>query len=130
MAEGADWFARKAGNTAPAVRRPLGIQVPAQAPAPVVQQPQGGVSVQEEDVGTEDLSLTDMLAGRGTSRGAQATKTETMNCPSCGSRNFFSNRNGGMLVKPETGEQVAANPKCFECGYNGRFTQGDEASWA
>lgn len=123
-----DWYARRLqGNTPPARGITIGPQ-PAPAPAPVqhapVQQqvPQG--AVQEP----APASLSDFLRGNA-SKGAQAAQTDGgRTCPNCGSHNLFSQV--GQAVMKSDGTQVAPAPKCFECGWNGRFSQADQGNWA
>jgi hypothetical protein len=45
-----------------------------------------------------------------------------LTCPKCGSKNVFSRSNGGITNKPPA-------PRCFECGWNGIYTQADQSAW-
>lgn len=48
-------------------------------------------------------------------QGGEAARTETQNCPNCGSNLYFSRSNAG----------TAAAPRCYACGYTqGRPMQG------
>ena len=56
-------------------------------------------------------------------KGGEAHRRDgNLTCPSCGSKNVFSRSNGGGGTK-------APAPRCFECGWNGLYTQADQSSW-
>lgn len=55
-------------------------------------------------------------------KGSRAVQRETMTCPDCGSDHVFSRSNSGTSVPPA--------PHCYTCGWNGRFSQADQANWA
>lgn len=55
-------------------------------------------------------------------QGGEATRTETQSCPKCGGNHYYS-RSGGVSRGPSPA------PMCFDCGFNGMFTQGDPAVW-
>lgn len=56
-------------------------------------------------------------------RGGQAHKSDYGPCPQCNG-NHYSSRDGAMARR---GPPPA--PHCFDCGYNGMFTQGMASSW-
>ena len=58
--------------------------------------------------------------------GEAARKEGNMICPECGSRNVFS-RTGKGHNSMINGASPA--PRCFECGWNGKYSQADEGSW-
>jgi len=59
-------------------------------------------------------------------QGGEASRKEGhMRCPECGSRHVFSRVGSGTTVN---GAQPA--PRCFECGWNGKYNQGDQSNWA
>ena len=43
-------------------------------------------------------------------------------CPSCGSHLFFSNNKSRV-------NGVVPAPRCYSCGYNGKFEQADQGNW-
>ena len=45
-----------------------------------------------------------------------------LSCPACGSQTGYTHYSGTAGNRPA--------PHCFVCGYNGRFSQGDQASWS
>lgn len=66
---------------------------------------------------------TDMGTAIRTWKGGEAHRMDGhLNCPRCGSNNVFSRSNGGGGTK-------APAPRCFECGWNGLYTQADQSSW-
>lgn len=54
-------------------------------------------------------------------KGSRAVQRETMTCPDCGSDHVFSRTNGGTSMPPA--------PVCYTCGWNGKYSQGDQANW-
>ena len=126
-----DWWSRKlngdpAGTTRvstppvgyqerPGIR--IGIPPQQQRPAPV--QPQRTDVLDPNRAPSEQVTMGEAIRMW---RGGEATRRETMTCPSCGSGNVFS-RSKGMI----NGANPA--PRCYECGWNGRYEQGDESNW-
>jgi hypothetical protein len=56
-------------------------------------------------------------------RGGEAARTESSNCPMCGSDLFFSRANSAAVVS-QTG-MAKVPPRCYSCGYTeGREMQG------
>lgn len=56
-------------------------------------------------------------------KGSRAMQRETLSCPECGSDHVFSRSNGAGI----NGAPPA--PQCYTCGWNGKFSQGDQANW-
>lgn len=46
-----------------------------------------------------------------------------LTCPRCGSKNIFSRANASM-------SGISPAPRCFECGWNGKYEQADQSSWS
>ena len=63
-------------------------------------------------------------------QGGEAWRTEgNLNCPGCGSRTGYTQSSGmGGMSAGVAGNRPRGH--CFECGYNGQFSQGDQANWA
>jgi len=119
-----DWYAKRLGVTTPPAR---GISVgPQTVPAQVTAQPQPVQQYQPPPTPVSDQpsSFSEVLRA---GRGGPAAKASIGNCPECGSPNLFSQA-GGAVMRND-GTMVPPSPKCFDCGYNGRFAQADKANW-
>ena len=129
-----DWWSRRLSDTpqrpaqrpeaSPPVTPPTrwGIQVPAQAP-PVHPQVAGNQRVLDENrAPTENITMGEALR---LWKGGEAARREGgMTCPACGSRHVFSRAKGTMV------NGATPAPRCFECGWNGIYEQGEQSSWA
>lgn len=120
-----DWWSKKLSGekptperrtTTPPVNIPINPAVIPQATAPVARQ--------VDDIPPESLSEG---LRRGNTKGGEATRRETSECPACGGPYLFTRvkSGGGTLIN---GKQPA--PRCYTCGWNGMYEQGDESSWA
>lgn len=141
-----DWWSRKlGGNTNTIAPRPVVVQPqypqqqrPMQNPMQAYQQPQpaydmSGIPLNE---GERQERLDPTLDGNATLdmgtalrkwRGGQAFRTEGSSvCPSCGSANVFTRRNGGTITNTDSGRASAPAPRCFQCGWNGMYAQGPQ----
>lgn len=129
-----DWWSRRLSDTpqrpaqrteaSPPVTPPTrwGIQVPAQAPQ--VQPPASGNQrvLDENRAPTENITMGEALR---LWKGGEAARREGgMTCPACGSRHVFSRAKGTMV------NGATPAPRCFECGWNGIYEQGEQSSWA
>ena len=136
-----DWWAKKLG--APQQQYPRGIVLPPTQPQPLTQQPQmpqhpvqapQHPTLYPDGTGPDgkqhvlDPNLpadAEVTMGRAMRlwKGGQAQRMEgNMACPSCGSATGYTAYSSVSGQRPR--------PHCFECGYNGHFTQGLESSWA
>lgn len=129
-----DWWSRRLSDSpqrpaqrpeaSPPVTPPTrwGIQVPAQAP-PVQPQVAGNQRVLDENrAPTENITMGEALR---LWKGGEAARREGgMTCPACGSRHVFSRAKGTMV------NGATPAPRCFECGWNGIYEQGEQSSWA
>ena len=118
-----DWWSRRLSSnspspqttrtsvplTSPAIRFPA--QSPAQAMVPASQQVETPATMGE--------------AIRVWKGGEAMRKEGHMRCPDCGSQHVFTRVGSGTTVN---GSQPA--PRCFECGWNGKYNQGDQSNWA
>lgn len=123
-----DWWSKKLAGEKPTPQRPNlpPVTAPIQFPQTVVQtQPQ---TYEQQATATQapveslppDATLSDYLKSN-LSKGGQATRKETMACPECGGRYVFSRgASGGM----------APAPRCYECGWNGMYSQADQTTWS
>ena len=134
------WWANKLQQN-----QPLGIKVqPAQAPvAPQPQpvqhgHPQQPVHPLQHDTPPEPQDLSKISYqeiarahdGEKISKywkGGEAMRKEgSLVCPECGTATSYTAYSGNTA-------RIAGfppRPHCFECGYNGLFTQADQANWA
>lgn len=126
-----DWYSRRLQQQAPPAPRTatppvtppmrVAVQVPAQRPASVPQYA-GHANLLDPNRGPND-QITMGEAVR-LWRGGEATRREgDAYCPSCGSHLVFSRSKTSV-----SGHAPA--PRCFSCGWNGVYEQGDQANWA
>lgn len=125
------WWAKKLGQQGPA-----GIRVA--PPEPVHQQPQQqqvvhqqqqAVTPQPQNIGQMKYTqVAQEHEGEKISKywqGGEGMKKEGhLSCPGCGSTTGYTEYSNTHGIGGRPG------PHCFECGYNGRFVQGLQASWA
>lgn len=127
-----DWWANKLGGQQP---QRGGVVLPPAMPRQPQQPPhhgQPGSYVQppqqkEVDDPNRKLSLREAISRF--SGGESARVEGNLRCPSCGSATGYTAFSGmSGMAAGVMGNRPA--PHCFECGYNGRFAQGDQANWA
>ncbi len=130
-----DWWSKKLGGNVP----PAGIQIQPQYMQPQPQYVQPQLPLQHHDQQRQQLPPPQVstIEKRGEATLTEAIRSGVvgpagrleghLSCPSCGSRTGYTEYSGGSGGSPG-GSQPA--PHCFNCGYNGRFTQADQASWA
>lgn len=129
-----DWWSRRLSDGSPRpTPRPeavppitppqrWGIQVPAQVPPPQQSVPHNQRVLDESRAPTDNISMGEAI--RMWKGGEAARREGNMTCPSCGSRNVFSRAKGTMV------NGATPAPRCFECGWNGIYEQGEQSSWA
>jgi hypothetical protein len=132
-----DWWSRKLAETNPQPERQYSsvppttppIRMPVSVPAAAPASPQqvarsNGRLLDENRAPTDQISMGEALR---LWKGGEAMRREgNSSCPSCGSNLVFSRvGRGGTMVN---GSQPA--PRCFECGWNGMYDQGEQSSWA
>jgi hypothetical protein len=148
MSDSASWWANKLGNS----QQPRGITVnpahiqriqnpPTYQPSPQQQQPayvppMEGVPLQTGErqhvldpnrSATEEVSMGEAMR---LWRGGEAHRTEGhLACPACGSKTGYT-AYSGMAAGAARVNGQQPRPHCFECGYNGSFSQGMESNWA
>jgi len=126
-----DWWSRRLQNNQPAPQQrqslpvtppvsPLSVQVPRQPQQPVQNGNQRLLDPRRAP--NEQIPMGEAIH---LWQGGEATRREgNLSCPSCGSHLVFSRTKGGMV----SGNSPA--PRCFSCGYNGMYDQGEQSSWA
>lgn len=110
----ADWYARRLGQPAPQQR---GSTPPAAPPAQRYQAP----AAPRPDVQVTAANVAEAAA---LWQGGEGIRTETENCPQCGSDLYFSRANGtgeaggsGGRVYTQAGIATVA-ARCFSCGFS------------
>lgn len=130
-----DWWSRRLADNsprpaqrqeaAPPVTPPtrFGVHVPVQTPpANYGAQPGNQRLLDEGRPPTDQINMSDAIR---LWKGGEATRREGgTTCPACGSRNVFSRAKGTMV------NGATPAPRCFECGWNGIYEQGEQSSWA
>jgi hypothetical protein len=134
-----DWWSKKLAPVQPASPPRYGIQVQPQAPQPVPNQPVYQQPVQPLHQGERQQVLDpdappDAKIPMGQAmklwRGGEAHRTEgNLVCPDCGSATSFTTYSGRGAAGARV-NGMAPRPHCYECGYNGSFSQGMENTWA
>lgn len=131
------WWANKLGHQQPP---PRGITLPATpppqqqvaTPQPAPQPAQQPVAPAKDvlDPSRDPNAEVPMGEAMRLWRGGEAHRTEgNMACPDCGSTTGYTAYSGrGASGSRVNGQQP--RPHCFECGYNGSFSQGLESNWA
>jgi len=124
-----DWWSKKIAGDKPTPARTY--TTPPTSPAlqfPATQQPQQPVQNQNvldpERGATEQINMGDAI--RLWKGGEAARKEGNSTCPECGSIYVFS-RTGRGANSMINGAQPA--PRCYTCGWNGRFSQGEQSNW-
>lgn len=115
------WWARKLGNPQPQQQYPPTQYQP--QPAPQYQQAPQYPQQQQQQQQQPRVTAENLYQAALTWQGGEAHRTEVYNCPKCGGGHYFS-RSAGVSRGP------APAPMCYDCGYNGMFTQGDPATYA
>lgn len=120
-----DWWSRKLSNQPSPPRTPPST-MPARPGAiqfPAVAQPVHQVTPQEAPHLTSDgeIRMGDAIRSW---QGGEASRKETQSCPECNSHLVFSRAKGTTV----NGYPPA--PRCYSCGWNGKYMQADQASWA
>lgn len=144
MSDSASWWANKLGNT----QQPRGIAI---QPQPVQQRPAAQPAPQPQPAYTPSMEGVPIQTGERQQvldpnrdpnaevsmgeamrlwRGGEAHRTEGhLACPSCGSTTGYT-AYSGMAAGAARVNGQQPRPHCFECGYNGSFSQGMESNWA
>jgi len=102
------------------------VQAPVQQGQPPVQQQYVQPQTYDEQTKMEGASLSTLLdvqRATGIAKPGQGQRLNPDPCPNCGRGLFYAD-----LGKARRGPPPA--PHCFNCGFNGLFEQGLEASWA
>lgn len=130
MTNSVSWWANKLNS-----QQPRGITIqpqPVQAPQPQPQAPQPPAAppvpvLDEQRNPNDEVSMGDALR---LWKGGEAHRTEGhLACPSCGSATGYTAYSGMSAGGARVNGQQP-RPHCFECGYNGAYSQALESNWA
>lgn len=122
------WWANKLGSPQPQQRQaptpPVIHHQPSQPshPAPAPTYHHGGHQnlLDPTKAPTEQIGMGEAIK---LWKGGEAMRADGhASCPSCGSHLFFSNTKSRI-------NGASATPRCYSCGYNGRFEQADQTNW-
>lgn len=119
-----DWWSKKLAGENPAPARPNlpPVTSPIQFPQTTthVNTSQQPVAQTPAESLPPDATLSDYLRSNAT-KGGKAARNETATCPDCGGHYLFSRgASGGMNPAP----------RCYECGWNGMYSQADQSTWS
>lgn len=130
-----DWWSKKLKgepvNTQPRTL-PTGLRINTVPQNPQPQQTQQAqvVTANNQNVldpsraPTEQISMSDAIR---LWKGGEAHRKEgDMRCPECGSQHVFKRVGRGANTSING---AAPAPRCFECGWNGKFSQADQGNW-
>jgi hypothetical protein len=125
-----DWWSKKIAGEKPTAPRTYATPPTSPVLNFPVAQPQQQVQQGNQELLDPNRAPTDQLnmsdAIRLWKGGEAARKEGNSTCPECGSIYVFSRvgRGSNSMIN---GAQPA--PRCYSCGWNGRFSQGDGSSW-
>jgi hypothetical protein len=128
-----DWWSRRLSDPNPPQTREVSLpptSPPIRFPAAVTpQQPQQFQQTSQRVLDSSRAPTDNLGMGEAIRlwKGGEAHRKEGhLTCPSCGSKNVFTRvGRGGSMVN---GSNPA--PRCFECGWNGMYDQGEQSNWA
>lgn len=121
-----DWWSKKLAGEKPTPPRQQFTHPVTTIPVssvPVTQHPVTQTPQQPEH---KPESFSEALR-MGITKGGEASRHDTMSCPACGGSYVFSRTDvhGGTNINGS-----APAPRCYTCGWNGKFQQGDESNWS
>lgn len=118
-----DWWSRRLSSTPS--QQPARTSVPPTSPAIRFPTPTHQQTSHTQTIQQTETPATMGEAIRVWQGGEAARKEGNLRCPECGSRHVFSRVGSGTMIN---GAQPA--PRCFECGWNGKYNQADQSNWA
>lgn len=118
-----DWWSKKLAGETPS--RPPAISPMGTSPLslPVTQSSSPMQAPQQPQQLEAPKSFSEALRRGVTSGGERQRKDGNVTCPSCGGHYVFSRAKGNI----HNGAEPA--PRCYECGWNGLYEQGDSSNW-
>ena len=124
MSDSASWYQRKlaAVRSAPPGRALNAPVVPQRLQPQQYPQQQEFIQFQQQPAAPK-VTIDNFWGAMQQWRGGKAHKIDAEPCPECGSNNYYSRTGEGARRGPPPA------PHCFQCGYNGMFTQGQQSTW-
>jgi hypothetical protein len=122
-----DWWSRQLSSPNATPQRSAPSVPPTSPPLrfpPQAPQQQAPIVHQQQPMGNPQGETTIGVAIRSWAGGEAHRKEGNLTCPECGSIHVFSRTASGTTIN---GSSQA--PRCFECGWNGRYDQGSQSSW-
>lgn len=117
-----DWWSKKLAGEKPTAPRPS--YTPPSAPIGFPQtQSTPMVNPQQVAQTAQPQSFSEALRMGVTNGGERQRKDGNITCPNCGGHYVFSRGKGNM----HNGAEPA--PRCYECGWNGLYDQGQSSNW-
>lgn len=117
-----DWWTKKLAGEKPSTPRTFQHHPASSIPvSPVTQSTPSQQVVHHQDVEPENLSQALRM---GITKGGEGTRRDgNLTCPSCGGHYVFSRAKGTMV------NGATPAPRCYECGWNGLYDQGEQGNW-
>lgn len=122
-----DWWSKKLAGEKPTVSRQQFTHPVTSVPAPAQYSTQAPITQNVQQPQQQQPESFSEALRMGVTNGGEATRRDTMTCPACGGGYVFSR------TKATGGTTVGGNapaPRCYTCGWNGIYHQGDEANWS
>lgn len=117
-----DWWSRRLSSNSPTTQATR-TSVPPTTPA--IKFPTQVPAQSQMPSGQTENPTTTGEAIRVWKGGEAMRKEGHMRCPDCGSQHVFTRVGSGTTIN---GSQPA--PRCFACGWNGKYSQADQSNWA
>lgn len=120
-----DWWAKKLSGETPKQQRPDEIQrrIESQSYTDTQRVQQNNQPV-AKPLPTDNVSMGQAIRMW---QGGEAMRREgDKRCPECGSANVFSRVGKGSNTMVNGAHPA---PRCFNCGWNGMYSQATEATW-
>ena len=121
-----DWWSKKLSGEKPTPQRPTFTPPVTPLTNHVSSTTQQLITQTSQQPTAQPESFSEALR-LGVTNGGEAARRDTMTCPACGGGYVFSR------TKASGGTTVAGNapaPRCYTCGWNGIYHQGDESNWS
>lgn len=120
-----DWWSKKLSGEKPTPPKPQFTHPVTAVPTHITPTTQQPVTQNQQPVAQPE-SFSEALR-MGITNGGEASRRDTMTCPACGGNYVFSRTKstGGTTVNGN-----APAPRCYTCGWNGIYHQGDETNWS